>query len=38
MLKFVFDTYVKKYRMENKNETGYALSYKRRIYGWKGSY
>ena len=31
MLKFVFDTYVKKYRMENKNETGYALSYKRGV-------
>jgi len=24
MLKFVFDTYVKKYRMENKDEAGYV--------------
>lgn len=31
MLKFVFDTYVKKYRMENKDEAGYALSYKRGV-------
>lgn len=31
MLKFVFDTDVKKYGMENKNETGYALPYKRGV-------